>query len=122
MCDSSNHCPIALAHVLFMHNHTQQIRLDMRKSDKKLENAIRLQLTEVCEFALEHTEGFLWLTHTANFKHFPGSLEVRCVFAEDYLQTAIENTPLNELIKQNLKCASIDIQSRQIRYTAEVIH
>jgi hypothetical protein len=94
----------------------------MRKSDKKLENAIRLQLTEVCEFALENTQGFLWLTHTADFKRFPNSLEVRCVFAEDCLQAAVENTPLNELIKQKLKCASIDIQNRQIRYTAEVIH
>ena len=35
----------------------------MRKSDKKIENQLRLTLTDVCETALKRFNGFEWLTH-----------------------------------------------------------
>lgn len=94
----------------------------MRKSDKKLDKAIRLHLTEVCDYALEHTQGFLWLTHTVDYKHFPSSLKVRCVFKPEFLTEAIKNTPLNSLIRDKLRSAGIDIQAKQICYTPEAIH
>ena len=53
---------------------------NMKKSDKKLENAIRLALTNVCEEALETVEGFQWITHTVNYKDFPNSLSILCMF------------------------------------------
>jgi len=52
----------------------------MRKSDKKLDNEIRKELTAICESQLKSYEGFEWLTHTANYNNFPASLRVICVF------------------------------------------
>lgn len=94
----------------------------MRKTDKKLENTIRLALTEVCEYALDHTQGFLWLTHTVDYQRFPNSLEVRCVFGPESLHAAIQDRPLNSLITSKLKNVGIAIQGEKIRYTLDVIH
>jgi hypothetical protein len=52
----------------------------MKKSDKKIENSLRLALTKVCEFALNEVEGFQWLTHLVNYNDFPDSLLVVCIF------------------------------------------
>ena len=52
----------------------------MRKSDKKLDNQLRLVLTDVCEQALKEIEGFEWLTHQVNYSDFPNSIKVVCVF------------------------------------------
>jgi len=52
----------------------------MRKSDKKMDNQLRLVLTDVCETALKEIDGFQWLTHRVNYSSFPKSLKVVCVF------------------------------------------
>lgn len=52
----------------------------MRKTDKKIDNQLRLSLTEVCEHALAAYAGFEWLTHTVDFNAFPKSLRIVCVF------------------------------------------
>lgn len=52
----------------------------MRKSDKKMENQLRIVLTEVCESALKNCYGFVWLTHFINYSNFPKSLKVTCIF------------------------------------------
>jgi hypothetical protein len=52
----------------------------MRKTDKKLDNQLRLILTDVCEMALKDIKGFVWLTHLINYSRFPNSLKVVCVF------------------------------------------
>ncbi|MDX2369554.1 MAG: Fis family transcriptional regulator [Colwellia sp.] len=52
----------------------------MRKSDKKIDNKVRLALTEVCDTALKNFNGFEWLTHLVNYSNFPKSLKVICVF------------------------------------------
>ena len=52
----------------------------MRKTDKKIDNQLRLVLTEVCEVALKNIDGFQWLTHLVNYANFPSSLKVVCVF------------------------------------------
>jgi len=52
----------------------------MKKSDKKIDNILRLALTEVCETALEFVPGFQWLTHVVKFPAFPDSLLIVCVF------------------------------------------
>jgi len=52
----------------------------MKKSDKKIDNTLRLALTEVCEMALEEVSGFQWLTHIVHFPAFPSSLSIICVF------------------------------------------
>jgi len=89
----------------------------MKKSDKKIENAIRLALTNVCEEALETVEGFQWITHTVNYKHFPSSLSILCIFdnpesliaakaseKDNHLKRWIEK----ELAKQNIIIRNIN--------------
>lgn len=55
----------------------------MRKSDKKLDNAIRNALIDVCKQAQRSFEGFQWLTHSVNYDNFPNSLKIICVFNTD---------------------------------------
>lgn len=67
------------------------------KTQKKIDNNIRIALTAVCEHALKGVHGFLWLTHEANYTNFPASLFVTCVFdTEENLQKAMNEgkTPL----------------------------
>ena len=52
----------------------------MRKIDKKIDNQLRLVLTDVCETALKEFDGFQWLTHLVNYSNFPKSLRVVCIF------------------------------------------
>ena len=52
----------------------------MRKTDKKIDNQLRLVLTNVCETALKDISGFQWLTHLVNYTNFPASLIIVCVF------------------------------------------
>jgi len=52
----------------------------MRKTDKKIDNQLRLVLTDVCETALKEIDGFQWLTHRVNYSNFPKSLQIICVF------------------------------------------
>ncbi|MFT5923589.1 MAG: hypothetical protein ACI9LE_000574 [Paraglaciecola sp.] len=51
----------------------------MNKAVKKLDNNVVKALTIVCETAKQDIVGFQWLTHTANYSNFPGSLVVTCV-------------------------------------------
>ncbi len=52
----------------------------MRKTDKKIDNALIKVLTEVCDIAQENYAGFEWITHFANYNNFPGSLSVVCIY------------------------------------------
>jgi glutamate-1-semialdehyde aminotransferase len=52
----------------------------MKKTVKKLDNHVVKALTNACERLKEDISDFTWLTHTADYANFPGSLMVRCVF------------------------------------------
>ena len=52
----------------------------MKKTDKILENTLVKVLTRVCEESLKKVDGFQWLTHLVNYKDFPRSLTVICIF------------------------------------------
>ncbi|MFQ3197383.1 MAG: hypothetical protein ACI8R9_001532 [Paraglaciecola sp.] len=52
----------------------------MKKTVKKLDNNVIKALTLACEIAKDKIPGFKWLTHTASYDCFPGSLAVFCVF------------------------------------------
>jgi hypothetical protein len=52
----------------------------MKKTVKKLDNNVIRALTVACESAKEKVPGFEWLTHSASYDRFPGSLVVTCVF------------------------------------------
>ena len=52
----------------------------MRKTDKKTDNRLRLFLTDICEDFMKDFDGFLWLTHEADYDNFPQSLRITFVF------------------------------------------
>lgn len=52
----------------------------MKKTDKKIEQALSQHLTLACDEALDQFIGFSWLTHTVNYKNFSQSLRITCIF------------------------------------------
>jgi hypothetical protein len=71
------------------------------KTQKKIDNNVRLALTDACEQFLQDITGFQWLTHQANYKNFPDSLLITCVFDTNVnQQQACQNG--NSIKMQNL--------------------
>lgn len=97
----------------------------MRKTDKKIDNQLRLVLTDVCEIALKEIEGFQWLTHWVNYANFPESLRVICVFntkasLNSFIQSS-KNKGLNSLIQSKLQDINIKFKhiGEHISYDTE---
>jgi len=87
----------------------------MRKTDKKIDNQLRVLLTDVCESALEEVNGFEWLTHVVNYDDFPRSLKIICVFdtntnLSDYLH-AETKTYFHTSIKTALDKVDIKLKN-----------
>jgi len=72
----------------------------MRKTDKKMDNAIRQALTEVCEHALEEIEGYQWITHQVNYDAFPDSLSIQCAFVSQSAIEALKQTQQDRVLKK----------------------
>lgn len=98
----------------------------MRKRDKKIENQLRISLTEVCEATLKEDIGFQWLTHTVDYQKFPDSLKITCLFdTPENLASFLKSTHKLRLINQiigQLNHAGIQLNkpSRQIVFDVEV--
>lgn len=86
----------------------------LKKTDKKIEKNLIEALTNVCDAALENVQGFKWLTHFANYRNFPASLSVVCVFGtRAELEDARASNKIDYLIdrvKQELVAANIDVR------------
>ena len=97
----------------------------MKKSDKKIEQQIVNALTEVCETSLKQLSGFEWLTHTVNYKSFPNSLRVYCVFDTTNKLTEFRKSEhkakLTKLIQTSLFSVGVDLNKplQQIRFDSE---
>lgn len=99
----------------------------MRKTDKKIDNQLRLVLTEVCETALKEVEGFQWLTHLVNYSVFPKSLKVVCIFATnenlaDFLSLSnASRTDLESLIEAKITQLGLKMKNvtEHIAYDSE---
>ncbi|MDC0610397.1 hypothetical protein OAP63_06655 [Vibrio sp.] len=93
----------------------------MKKTDKKLENQLRLVLTEVCEVAKECFEGFDWLTHSVNYNNFPHSLMITCVFSTNHHLELADKAECYSLIKRKLSSISINLKSieKHVRFDTE---
>mgnify|MGYP001818230101 FL=1 len=97
----------------------------MRKTDKKIDNQIRQALTAVCEHALDHIAGFQWLTHHADYKLFPQSLRVICVFDTNASLTEAYNHGDDEKLRQLIwsRLQSLDIRiadiEQMVSFTSE---
>ena len=97
----------------------------MRKTDRKVENKLRLVLTEVCETALKEFTGFQWLTHLVNYAKFPETLKVVCVFdtnenLTNFMATK-NNLEMSALIQTKLveKGISLKNMANHITYDTE---
>ncbi|WDE08893.1 Fis family transcriptional regulator [Thalassomonas viridans] len=98
----------------------------MKKTDKKTDKMLREALTRVCETALEQVPGFQWLTHFVNYRAFPESLSVVCVFDSNSefndAKSAQQDIYLMQLIEKELASAGIrlpDIRRRVLFDTEE---
>ena len=91
----------------------------MKKTDKKIDNAICAGLTQLCEEQLKQATGFQWLTHTVNYKQFPSSLQVICIFDSEANLAAADQAQLRRLIQQQLSQLGITIASQQISFDTE---
>jgi len=102
-----------------------QLCVFMKKSDKKIDNAIREALTKVCESALNSVDGFVWLTHLVNYNGFPNSLKVVCIFdTDEALSTAIEaklDDYFYQLINNELNAVNIKLNKlrQQVSFDSE---
>lgn len=83
----------------------------MNKTVKKLDNNVVKALTIVCETAKQEIVGFEWLTHSANYANFPGSLMVTCVLdtanSLDVMLAKQQDHDLRKLIQKQLLKAGI---------------
>ena len=95
----------------------------MRKSDKKIDNQIRLALTRVCHTALDQFDGFQWLTHRVDYQAFPKSLQVICVFQTNEAvrqhRALNENRQLSTLVQRSLRDVGVAILPSRITYDSE---
>ena len=97
----------------------------MKKTDKKIDNAIIDALNQVCQIALDEVAGFEWLTHLVNFNDVEKSLRVYCIFdADEALARANasdQDNDLRRLIKQKLAAVNIKIKdlNRQVSFDSQ---
>ncbi|WP_396586935.1 Fis family transcriptional regulator [Bermanella sp. R86510] len=84
----------------------------MKKTDKKIDNAIRRVLTDVCEAVLTRQDGFKWLTHLVDYDNFPKSLHIICVYDFNDDLARADKEDIYFRIKSAL--AKIDIQIKDI--------
>jgi hypothetical protein len=86
----------------------------MKKTDKKIENTLTKALTEVCEVSLKEVAGFSWITHLVNYRRFPESLSIICVFStQSELAAALvahQDTFIRSLIGEKLRAAGIPVK------------
>ncbi|MBD1389627.1 Fis family transcriptional regulator [Neiella sp. HB171785] len=77
----------------------------MRKTDKKLENQLRVVLTDVCDHMLTHVAGFQWLTHLVNYSQFPKSLKVVLIFDSNERLQRFLSLPVKDQVAEQIDAA-----------------
>ena len=120
-CEITPNIVILMLSLIYILNNGVQ----MRKTDKKIDNAIRDALIAVCDQALVSFEGFQWLTHRVNYDNFPNSLNVICVFSTDEQLAALRqggyDIVLRQLIKQHLTDINVVMKdiNKQVTFDSE---
>ena len=88
----------------------------MKKTVRKLDNNVIKALTVACEMAKDKVPGFKWLTHTASYDRFPGSLAVCCIFdtqaslhqaQSDELDACLRRLIWGQLLKVGIKLKDV---------------
>ncbi len=95
----------------------------LSKIQKKTDSNICRVLTQACENELKLADGFLWITHQADYSNFPASLIVTCVFDTDAQKETAENnrTPIQQVIQLKLLKIGVKLINAtiQIRFDSE---
>jgi hypothetical protein len=93
----------------------------MRKTDKKIDNALIKVLTEVCDIAQKNYDGFKWITHFANYNNFPDSLSVVCIYDTNEQLKKADVNGICRLINEKLLSIEINIKDihRHINFDTE---
>jgi len=90
----------------------------VKKSDKKIENAIRISLTEVCESLKGEVVGFEWLCHKVDLSNVNQSLQVTFMFATNQsLRRAKLQLQTDDMA--NLACKALAKHNIQIKNAAK---
>lgn len=91
------------------------------KTEKKIDNNIRLALTAACDQFLEDIPGFQWLTHQANYTNFPASLMITCVFDTDESCDHADKQEIYKVIQGKLLKIGVKFKSpeKQITFDSE---
>lgn len=91
------------------------------KTEKKIDNNVRLALTSACEQFLEDVPGFQWLTHQANYTNFPASLLITCVFDTDESQQCADASVIHKLIRSKLLKIGVKLKApkQQVIFDSE---
>jgi len=86
----------------------------MKKSEKKLENAIVKALNDICEELKDKYIGFSWLTHFVDYDNYPQSLKIVFVFDNNHSLNKARNESffkdIFELTESRLKRESITVK------------
>ena len=90
----------------------------MTKTEKRLDKAIRVALTQACEQAKEQVQEFSWLTHTADLKKLPQSLKVSC-YCKELPITAEQTHLISSLIIKELSAIDLAINAKAIAFLKE---
>lgn len=77
--------------------------MKLSKTNQKMDNSVCKALTIACESSLHEVEGFVWLTHRANYTNFPGSLVVTCVFNTDAEIEAMKTQQQDEFLRSSIQ-------------------
>lgn len=93
----------------------------MKKTDKKIDNAIIKVLTDVCETAKDNFDGFQWLTHFVDFNNVSSSLTVVCVFETNQQLDNADIEKICQLINSQLLSINIKIKNigAQVKFDTE---
>ncbi len=99
--------------------------MKLTKTNQKIDNNVCKALTIACESSLHDVEGFIWLTHRANYTNFPASLVITCIFntndevalmKEQQLDDLLRNTIQKQLLKIGVVVKKID---KQVQFDSE---
>jgi hypothetical protein len=87
------------------------------KTQKKIDNNVRLALTDACEEFLHDVPGFQWLTHEANYSDFPASLLVCCVFGTSEEQQQANKNNLADAMRKlvQAKLLSVGVKLKSLK-------
>lgn len=85
----------------------------MKKIEKKLDKELVRVLTAACETAKVMFPGFQWLTHFADYRSFPESLQVLCVFDSHTNLRGTDKDAFYQHIQTHLKDMGLYIRHMQ---------